>query len=78
MSSQKPKPFHELEDDEEDEEMTECESVVVMRLMKHEKEWLSAGCVAHGERGSGSIKTLAERLAEQLCNETDDDNGDDE
>ncbi len=61
------------DDEEEDEEMAACESVVVMRLMKHDKEWLSAGCVAHGESGTGSKKTLAERLAEQLCNETDDE-----
>ena len=66
------------DDSEEDEEMAECESVVVMRLMKHDKAWLSAGCVAHGESGTGSKKTLAERLAQQLCNETDDDGDDDE
>ena len=56
--------------------MAACESVVVMRLMKHDKEWLSAGCVAHGESGTGSKKTLAERLAEQLCNETDHEDDD--
>eukprot|EP00966_Prymnesium_polylepis_P136212 3147501-Prymnesium_polylepis.2 len=64
------------DDEEEDEDMAACESVVVMCLMKHDKEWLSAGCVAHGESGSGSKKTLAERLAEQLCNETDHDDDD--
>ena len=64
------------DDEEEDEDMDTCESVVVMRLMKRDKEWLSAGCVGFGKSGTGSKKTLAERLAKQLCDQTD--HGDDD
>lgn len=74
LKKRKTREEEEEEGSEEDEEMSECEDIVTMRLVKRgDKEWLSKGCELYGVPVSGSKKVLAERLAEQLCNETDDE-----
>ena len=65
------------EDSDNDSAMDECEDIVTMRLAKRgTKEWLAQGCELYGVAVSGSKKQLAERLAEQVCNETDDEEDD--
>lgn len=61
-----------------DSAMDECEDIVTDRLKEWPKELLKAACKHHGVEVSGSKKVLAERVAEQLCNETDNENDDDD
>ena len=67
-------------DSEEDEEMADCEDLIVKRLMKHRPALLvqmlkDHGVPEHAIKGA-THEELAEMVAEQETNETDDDDED--
>lgn len=69
-----------INDNEEDEEMAACENVVAMRLMaRTTKEQMGSMLAMFGvqhnvlDDGGDDDGDLAAALAEQLCNETDDE-----
>ena len=68
------------EEEEEDEEMADCEDLIVKRLMKHRPALLvqmlkDHGAPEHAIKGA-THEELAEMVAEQETNETDDDDDD--
>ena len=66
------------DDSDGDSAMDECEDIVIERLMGWPKELLKEACKHHGVEVFGSKKVLAERVGEQLCNETDGEEEDDD
>ena len=71
----KPRKIDVFVEDEEDEEMAECEHIVAMRLMaRASKEMMAPMLATFGvPLMLHDTELMATALAEQLCNETDDE-----
>ncbi len=64
-------------DDSDDSEMDRCEDIVAQRFRKMPKSLLKQNLKAYKDKTTGTKKELAERLAENVTNETSEDSGSD-